>query len=552
MERRVDRLGKTSRRAIVALGCLAAGGLVAPRAASAAVHTDAELGYSMQVPGGWKEIPIASEERYIVAKFLCDREYADPKEGWGHTPDLKVILFPKGQKRGATVEKDGDTTRISFTNPYKDYPDYLKSDSSQGGHFISKEEKIVVNGVDTTWYEVTYEKLTVARHVIAFAYHWDDCDYVAQYGEVLETQWKKLSPELITTLKSFKIFPRKGSVKREVTSDDPSGVTILKGDKDKASTAADRAKQRIEKFEQRVRVASERLPEGWKMKRSKNFVAFTHVDMKYTDYVLSQAEALRAWLDEKFGWIGDEYVSSDIIRICASSEERSAFTDTSAKSSWVSEIVMSADGRFYEFRSLNDAVRDRYFRERNVDLAYSMPAWLDRGLDSLISSSYMKGGKLEFRPDLQEVINLKGSARAGTLIPPREIMLATYKPWVPGAAGTPFQPMKPSGDPLDQASGFVRWLVMGPGAKNPRTKDLLKTYFDAIAEVRKESMGKSDAKPDEAPKTEEEEAARFKANQTSWRDNEPERVKQIFDRVFGQWTDADWSAVEKSYQAFVS
>lgn len=553
MANRIGRWLGTRGAIIAALSLSVVGGLAAPLAASAAVHSDEELGYSMRVPEGWKEIPIAGEERYIVAKFLCDREYADPKEGWGHRPDLKVILFPKGQKRGANVEKDGDTTRISVTNPFKDYPDYLKSDSSQGGHFISKEEKIVVNGIDTTWYEVTYEKLTIPRHVVAFAYHWEDCDYVAQYGEVLESQWKKLSPELFTTLKSFKIFPRKGSVKREVTSDDPSGVTIVKGDKDGVSTAAERAKQRVDRFEQRVRVASERLPEGWKMKRSKNFVAFTHVDMKYTDYVLSQAEALRAWLDEKFGWIGDEYVSGDIIRICANYEERSAFTDTSSKSSWVSEIVMSADGRFYEFRNLNDGVRERYFRERNTDLSYTMPAWLSRGLDSLISSSYMKGGRLEFRPDLQEIINLKGSARAGTLIPPREIMLATYKPYVPGASGgSPFQPMKPSGDPLDQASGFVRWLVMGPGAKNPRTKDLLKTYFDAITEVRKESLGKTDAKPEEAPKTEEEEAARFKANQSSWRDNETERVKQIFDKVFAQWTDADWSAVEKSYQAFVS
>ena len=264
---------------------------------------------------------------------------------------------------------------------------------------------------------------------------------------------------------------------------------------------------------------------------------------------------MRAWLDEKFGWIGEDFVSGDIIRICASYEERNAFSDTSSKSGyWVrSEIVMSRDGGFYEFRSLNTRVQERYFRERNAELAGTMPAWLEKGLDSMISSSYMRAGKLEFRPDLQELINLKGSAKAGTLIPPREIMKATYKPYVPSATGSnPFAPMKPSSDPLDQASGFVRWLILGPGARNSRTKDLLKTYFDAIAQVRKEALGKTDAKPQEAPKTEEEEEARFKANQTSWRDNETERVQQIFDKVFGQWTEADWTAIEKSYQAFVS
>ena len=120
-----------------ALLAVAIGGVVAPRSASAAVHTDEELGYSLRVPQDWKQIPIASEEKYIVAKYLCDREYSDKKEGYTHTPDLKVIVFPKGEKRGATVEKDGDTTRISFSNPYKDYPDYVKSDNTGGGHFIS-------------------------------------------------------------------------------------------------------------------------------------------------------------------------------------------------------------------------------------------------------------------------------------------------------------------------------------------------------------------------------------------------------------------------------
>ena len=163
----------------------------------------------------------------------------------------------------------------------------------------------------------------------------------------------------------------------------------------------------------------------------------------------------------------------------------------------------------------------------------------------------MKGGRLEFRPDLQEIVNLKGSARASSLASPRDIVRATYKPYVSGS-GSNFEPFKPSGDPLDQASGFVRWLVMGPGAKNPRTKDLLKTYFEAMAAVRKESEGKTVATPTEAPKTEEEEEAAFKNRQSEWRDNEKERLQQIYDKVFGQWTDADWSAVEKSYLAFVS
>ena len=65
-------------------------------------------------------------------------------------------------------------------------------------------------------------------------------------------------------------------------------------------------------------------------------------------------------------------------------------------------------------------------------------------------------------------------------------------------------------------------------------------------------MRRARPQAEEAPKTEEEEEARFKNRQTAWRDNEKERLQQVFDQVFGQWTEADWSAVEKSYAAYVS
>ena len=547
MATRDGRAAGLRRGAAIGLALVGVLGVASPRDAAAAGHSDAKLGFSMQIPSGWKEIPIAGEEKFIVAKYLSEREYADKKEGYTHTPDLKVLIFPKGAKKTAKVEEGEGVSFLSIENPYKNYPDYVKSDNTGGGHFISKEDKLVVNGIDTTWYEVKYEKLTVARRAIAFAYHFDDCDYAAQY-EVLESYWDKLSPALITALKSFKIFPRKGTIKRETTGDG-SGVTVTSSDS--KLTDEERAKKRQEKFEQRVRIGQERLPDGWKMKRSKNFVAFTHVDMKYTDYVLDQAEALRAWLDANFGWVGTGYVSGDVIRICTNYDEERAFRDTSSRSgSWsVSEVTMSRDGGQSEFRYLNDRIQDRYFRERNSDLAFKMPPWLSRGIDRMIASSYMKAGKLEFRADGQEILAVRLAAKAGKLAKPRDIVLATYKPFAPSTFTSDPSRMKPSEDPLDQAPGFVRWLVIGPGSKNPRTKELLRTYIEALLGVERTiDLSKM---PDE-PKTEEEEEERFKNKQSAWRDNEKQRLQEVFDKVFGQWTDADWSAVEKSYTAYVS
>ena len=56
---------------------------LAPQAARAGAHSDDQLGYSISPPNGWREIPIAGEEKYIVAKWQSDKEYTDPKEGWG-------------------------------------------------------------------------------------------------------------------------------------------------------------------------------------------------------------------------------------------------------------------------------------------------------------------------------------------------------------------------------------------------------------------------------------------------------------------------------------
>ena len=395
---------------------------------------------------------------------------------------------------------------------------------------------------------MTYEKLTVARRAIAFAYHWTDCDYVAQF-EVLEQYWKKLSPDLISSLKSFKIFPRKGSVKREVTGGDGTGVTVISGDKDKKLTDEEKAKKRQDAFERHVRLATERLPDGWKVKRSKNFVAITHVDPKFTDYVLDQAEAVRAWLDANFGWIGTEYVPGDIIRICTDWNEERSFRDISAKSAaWqTSEVTMSKSTGLSDFHYLNSKVRSTYFRNRNSKLAWSLPPWLSRGIDMMVYSAYMKGGKLEFRADGQEVLTIRQAAKAGKLAAPRDILLATYKPW-DGSS----DPSKVNDDPLAQASGFVRYLVVGPGKGAVRTKDILKTYIETVIAVGDEADGKAPTSAGEAPKTEEEEAEAFKNRENSWRENEKERLQQIFDRVFGQWTDADWSAVERSYQAYVT
>jgi len=515
--------------------------------AAAATHTDEDLGYSIQVPQGWTSIPIASEEKYIVAKFLSDREYVDKKEGWPMKPELKVILFdPKGKATG-TVEKeadeDGNSFRLKINNPYKSFKDYLKVDG-EGGRYISKEDSIKVNGVDTTWYEVKFEKLTLARRGIAFVYHASDIDYCAT-TEVLEQHWDKLSPGLINTLKSFRIIPRKGVVKRETTG----GAVTVPTDTSKLPPE-ERAKLKLEKFERQLKVVESKLPDGWSMKRSKSFVAFTNVDDKFTSRILEQAEAVRAWADANCSWFGEGVPLPQIIRICKTRDEENSFRSTSGRSEGTGEITVSKESASTDFAYLSEHVFLRWMKDKNSRIAWSMPPWLRNGLTAWVKSGTSKGGKLEFSADGELVQCLRLASRQKTLIPAKEMFLMTMEEMYTRSEADFRSPRGTiTAGPYKQASGLVRYLLAGPGKSGAKTKDLLKAYVTALDERVKEGDSSKPEMMTEAT-TEEEEDEQFKKRESSYKEREKELLQSVLDKTFVGWTDADWSAFEKSYAAF--
>lgn len=536
------------RWAPVALGLLA----LAPAPLSAETYTDEQLGYSFAVPDGYRAIPIAGEEQYIVAKWQSEREYVDKKEGWSHRPELKVVLFdPKGKKTAEVSKEDEGVARIAIKNPYRSYKDWVKSDA-QGGRYISKEEETTVNGVATTWFEVAYEKLTVPRHGVAFVYHAPDIDYCIT-TEVLEQHWDKLGPPLIKALKSFKLFARKGTVKREVTGDDDVLIT-----KDISKlTPEERLKRRTSVFEKNLRLATERLTDGWYVKRSKNYVALSHASQKYTQAILDQAEAVREWAEATFGYIGTGLAGPEMFRVCKDYDEERSFRDLSSRSGWTSEITCSQNEGFFALGNVGGEIFDRWLRDKNQRLSSGMPPWLGNGIREWVGSAYLKGSKLEFRADGDLIVALKLAVKAKKLIGPHDMLLMSSGDLTKSLEEAMNAPSTPNDmawrtSPWQQAAGLVRYLLAGPGKSSPRTKDLLRAYILALDE----HLGAADAKPREmesgpaAPKTEAEEEERFKNKQQYWKDHEKDLLKAVFDKVFRDWTEADWAAFEKSYKSY--
>lgn len=523
---------------VAILGVLFVG---APRA-SGGVHKDPEMGFAVTVPRDWRQVPIAGEEKYIVAKYLADRPYVSKKEGESHTAEMKVVLFPAGEKKGAKVTETEEGFTVQLKNPYKDYKAFLK-DNSYGGYFVNKEEEAVVNGVGVTKIEVKFEKLTTPRRLVAWVFHADSADYAVSF-EVLEDYWEKSSPEYVQCLKSFKLLPRtKGQAAAtggDVVIDD---VTKL--------TPEERARRRLEKFDRALQTEVARLPEGWTTKRSTNFVALTHADAKYTQRVLDQAEVVRAWLDKAFGWYGEGIPGPVMIRICKDSDEERAYRDTSGASGWFSEkaeITMSRDissgKQSFEFQWVNKSVMHFWLRDRNSALTFALPDWVREGLDEFVMTAVAKGKAIEFRPDEWEANALRETERAGKLSRARDMMLATWEEF------------SKTEHPMAQSGALVRFLLDGPGARG-RSKDAFVNYLKGLSAYLKEQEAqekKADGaeKPEDPPKTEEEEEKRYRERQEQWKKREKELLEAAFQRTFGAWSDAEWNAFEAAYRRFLS
>lgn len=518
----------------VAVGTLAVT-LAAP-AASADVHKDTDLGFQINVVKDWTFVPVSADEKWIIAKFLGDRDYGAKKEGYLHRPHMEVILFPSEALRnsGAKVKAEEDKITITLNNPYKDYKDFL-SKNSYGGYFISKEEESTVNGIKTTVLEVKFEKLTVPRRVAAWIFHGEDADYAVQY-EALEDHWEKLNREFVASLKTFKIFPRAKALPSTTPGDT---ITIEKNAKE--MTPEERAKKRQEKFEQELRTSVERLPKDWTTKRSKNYVAISHVDEKYTQRTLDRAEAVRAWLELNFVGLSPDPAGPVIIRICATSDEARAFMSGSGYSFGKREMTTYKDvneGRqSIAAQYVSKGVMSYWFRDKHPSLWYAMPGWVDSGLDQFVMTAVAKGTKLEFKPDSWEGEQLREASNKGKLTTVKNLVSSTWES---------FSEMV---NPMAQSGAFVRFLMVGPGSKNSRTKEVMRSYVRSLVDYLREQDEKDKKKDDKEnkPTTEEEEEAQFKARQQEWKQREKELLDEIFKRTFGSWTEDDWKAIEKAW-----
>jgi hypothetical protein len=557
--------------AVVAVGTLF-GSATAARADS---YKDEKLGFSLSTPSKWKQMPISTDERWLVAEWKCPRpfEWQDPKTGMytTHEPKLDVIVIPNSaaKQRGAEVTKTDDKIIIKQAAPWKDVKEYMdkKAQSDwevRGGYFFSREDPIEVGGMKVMVYEITFEKLTTPRKWYGWAFYAEDAIY-GLIGDALVKYEEKLKPDYDAAFRSFKLFPRKGVLPgAEVTPDDDDGDVILKKDPKKEHvTDDDLKKRRTETFNRRLARIKDSLSEGWKIKESENFVAVTHCDDKFTKEVLDHAEALRGWLDKNFGFVGSGYAGRIILRVCADDNERDAMWKSMGWSSDRCEVVTGKDRSGWmdnKMSSLNSGIYDIWFKDRNKDLYYRMPAWIRTGMDSVISCAVSKGKSItDFKATTWNKVQMDELRRADKLLPARQFFtmdpLELWKDW------TNHQ----------QTEAFVRWLLIGGAQKSSKYKTLLGDYIKNLAilidemndkerrerqkakeaaEAAKEGEGgdASSAPEHEEPKNEEEEAAMRRQIDDEWGKAQQRVLQQLLEQTFKNWDDKDWNQFNEAYK----
>jgi hypothetical protein len=180
---------------------------------SVAGHKDERLGFTIQTPRGWSEIPMNVDERWKVAKYFSDKSFfwTEKDGGWTreHKPNMEVVAFvAAAMKEKIKVEKketkEGVEWRIYAENPYRDYKDFLTKRYRGGGWYVSDEKETKIGDVPVTCYEITVDKLSNEgpKRMFTWVYHVPDVDIAVQF-EMLVNGVVKLKSEVTRGLRSF-------------------------------------------------------------------------------------------------------------------------------------------------------------------------------------------------------------------------------------------------------------------------------------------------------------------------------------------------------------
>ncbi|HEU4394435.1 MAG TPA: hypothetical protein VFS92_02650, partial [Planctomycetota bacterium] len=506
-------------------------------------------GYAFSVPQRWDRVPVDAGG-FLAAKFQSNREYewTDPKNSiwFHHRPYIEVVVIPFTAKenRGVTVEKTDEGVKVTQAAPWKDVKEYMEKVFQErriGGFHFSAEDETTIGDMKVRRFEITVDKLVSGeRRIYGWEFAAEDC-YYGLVAEILLKEEKNLKPDLFRAFQSFKVFPREGKLPGTATPGDDLIIKDPKKEATRERTPEEMKKERDESTARHLNRLKEGMGKDWRVSEGKNFIAVSHSDPRHTQEVLAHAESLRAWLESNLGFVGSGYVGKVIIRIFADRQEYDSFWQ--AKRVWIDapEVVTFKDKEGWVWtsyiQSFNTGIYDRWLKDKNDHLRWSLPYWLAWGLSDFVGGAEMKQGRLIFRATVWENVAMKKMRRADDLMPAKKFFTLTS------------DAMRARPNAYVQIQFFVNFLLAGGAQRNPKYRSILSDYLKNLIFLLDSEDTTQPAAEQKPPQTEEEENELYRQRAQAWLAKEQAHLDHLISRTFQGWTDKDWDSFNAAYRA---
>jgi hypothetical protein len=306
--------------------------------------------------------------------------------------------------------------------------------------------------------------------------------------------------------------------------------------------AARQEKLALEKRDRAAAIA--KLVKPWKSSEVGPFLVLSENQDALARETAADGVILWDWMEETFPYFAPEsYAPAPILAVHG--DEDGAIADGFVEGGF----VFIGDGLYrlaifpagFTQSNVRRRLGEVWFESHDRDLYFALPGWMRAGFVEVFADSRTKGGKMLFKPAMETVMEFATAMQEGRLVPTRKFLK---------------QPMPREGknaetkdgrfSPSPQAAEFIRYLLVGKGAKGAKSKKVLPDYIAAL----KTRLPALSTEVDEA--LAKAGVARTDEKYSELRASEFEKLEarilpELFDQVFVGWTDKDWETMEDSY-----
>jgi hypothetical protein len=522
------------------------------------VWTHPQLGFKLTIPEGYREVPLKVDEKWIVAKFLSDKVLLSKDREYNHEHRalMRVIAFTEKAKKEAGVEveegKDNETFIGIGAVPYQGYKDYVKR--HRRGFFFAKENPGKVLTEACLNCEVDINKDEPKLYLYSVVFRRPTYELAVEF-EVLSDRKDQVEKQCRDALESVRFIAAEAATSESGKVNKSGGrMWTLFRSAWRKRPLAERIEVRRTTEQERIKAVRAITPADWKVSDSKNFLVLSHTDERFTERMTEGAELFRAWCEQEFGSLSDDYVRRGIVRLCRDFDEAKVYHfDNSGSTGWSlldddHEVVTYRDG--YHGTSGQDVaylfgdILQAFLQEKDSYVVAYTPTWLTWALDTYVSNALVKDKKLVFRVDEYARDGARDMLREGKLPKFREIVEMDEETFIKRLRGD---------GRIDYAATQALRYILGPGQKDKVFKDFLKRYFRAAAAAaeKHDADWVGDTTPRKEATTEEEEEKQAKERSSKGKDRRIQLQKEVNTLMFEKVTDKDWERLEREYEAFV-